>query len=466
MKKNNGFTMIELLGVVILIVAITLLVFPTLIEQFNKSKNEISESTLKLIYSSTDEYVNQDLDSFPRKNGTVRCVPLRSVVDSGLLSDSLTDVINDKKYDLDQNVVKVLFKNDKFQYELVQDGSCVPKTIAESFASIMSLSDEVYSPSIEFLIDMEQQEVGSISEDAVEYINKFSSELRYGGGDPNNYVDFNGELWRIIGVIDGQAKIVRDEPYGGTSVSWDNDSAHGVNGLNDWSQSSLQKELNGTFLDSMDDVSKSFIDTTHVWGAGGVSTSDIETYGILFYHSIENGTPFSGDTGEIEDDAVTWTGAIGVVGLSDVAMSIDIDNYVSLMSLEYTLMGITDSLCQLEMGMPCADYFRMMLFSGSINSIMESQEDQETIEMGVLAWLYDKGIFSWSMTSVNDTTDKVLTYGFGAVQGMSANINSSLVDNPDLKISVLPTLYLKSNVGIVDGAGSKNDPYVLQLMEE
>ena len=32
--------------------------------------------------------------------------------------------------------------------------------------------------------------------------------IRYYGKNPNNYVSFNNELWRIIGVIDGKIKII------------------------------------------------------------------------------------------------------------------------------------------------------------------------------------------------------------------------------------------------------------------
>ena len=39
-------------------------------------------------------------------------------------------------------------------------------------------------------------------------------DIRYYGANPNNYVSFNNELWRIIGVIDGKIKIIRNESIG------------------------------------------------------------------------------------------------------------------------------------------------------------------------------------------------------------------------------------------------------------
>ena len=72
---------------------------------------------------------------------------------------------------------------------------------------------------------------------------------RYEGKDPNNYIWFNNELWRIIGVFDsashGQSgnlvKIIREESIGG--LAWHK------SGTNDWSASSLKSLLNGAYYD-------------------------------------------------------------------------------------------------------------------------------------------------------------------------------------------------------------------------
>lgn len=55
------------------------------------------------------------------------------------------------------------------------------------------------------------------------------TDYRYIGSSPNNYVTFNDEVWRIIGVFDvddgtgkveKRIKIIRDNAIG--SYSWDN----------------------------------------------------------------------------------------------------------------------------------------------------------------------------------------------------------------------------------------------------
>ena len=76
-------------------------------------------------------------------------------------------------------------------------------------------------------------------------------DIRYYGATPNNYVSFNKELWRIIGVIDGKIKIIRNESIG--EMEWDS------NGKNNWNNASLKSYLNGEYYNSIDGTYKNMI---------------------------------------------------------------------------------------------------------------------------------------------------------------------------------------------------------------
>ena len=85
-----------------------------------------------------------------------------------------------------------------------------------------------------------------------------AGNIRYYGANPNNYIYFNCsdynnqssstcETWRIIGVFDGNVKIMRGSQIG--KYSWDtsaSDINHG-NGVNEWSQADLMKLLNSGY---------------------------------------------------------------------------------------------------------------------------------------------------------------------------------------------------------------------------
>ena len=84
--------------------------------------------------------------------------------------------------------------------------------------------------------------------------------LRYVGATPNNYISFNNETWRIIGIFnvynteskqnEKLVKIIRDESLG--DYSWDSSDST-VNsgmGVGEWSQADLMTELNTDYLDT------------------------------------------------------------------------------------------------------------------------------------------------------------------------------------------------------------------------
>ena len=82
------------------------------------------------------------------------------------------------------------------------------------------------------------------------------TEYRYSGASPNNYVDFNDEKWRIIGLtnvktasgqIEQRIKIIRNENIGLFSYDF---RAETQMGKNDWTEASLMKLLNGIYYTS------------------------------------------------------------------------------------------------------------------------------------------------------------------------------------------------------------------------
>ena len=120
--------------------------------------------------------------------------------------------------------------------------------------------------------------------------------VRYMGANPNNYVRFNNELWRIIGVFDvastyggateKRIKIIRDEPIG--NMAWDSGN------VNDWTQASLQEYLNGDYYNSIDSVSQNLIGDTY-WNLGGTASYTSSSNGLpSHFYDYERGTTVYG----------------------------------------------------------------------------------------------------------------------------------------------------------------------------
>ncbi len=103
-------------------------------------------------------------------------------------------------------------------------------------------------------------------------------DIRYYGTNPNNYVSFNNELWRIIGVIDGKIKIIRNESIG--SMQWDSYSS------NNWDNASLKTYLNGTYYNSINEPYKGMI-SAETYYLGGPTSSKYQTLTASGYYNAE-----------------------------------------------------------------------------------------------------------------------------------------------------------------------------------
>ena len=254
----------------------------------------------------------------------------------------------------------------------------------------------------------------SLSTEQLAYDGTVDNNLRYIGANPNNYVSFNNELWRIIGVMnnidDGtgkketRLKIIKDEPYS-TGIAWDTDN------VNDWAIASLQEELNTTYLNSFTSPPKEMIGNA-VWNLGGSSTSDDVT-ASMFYERERGTEVYSGNS-------TTWTGAIALIYASDYG---------------YATSGgsTTDRASCLA-----KELYNWHAVSDCYNN----------------DWLHS-GTDQWTLTSYSDNSNSVFhVYNIGDVYYSSAYYTYDAVS---------PALYLTSNVRISGGDGSKNSPFELSV---
>ena len=267
-----------------------------------------------------------------------------------------------------------------------------------------------------------------------------NGDYRYYGANPNNYVTFNDETWRIIGafnnVDDGtgkketRLKIIRDESIG--NYSWDSSAStvNSGNGVNDWSQADLMTELNNLYYNSksgtcyngknnatttcnftttgLDSTARGMIDDV-VYYLGGSSTSS-GLYADDFYN-YERGTivyDCSNDDGACPRNT-DWTGKIGLMYPSDYLYATDL------------------SICT------------------------QSGFYYDTSTCKSNDWLY-LGFSEWTIMPASSSA-----YSAFFVRS-NGNVSKAYVYGTD---AARPVLYLKSDVTIVGGEGTSSNPYTL-----
>ena len=251
------------------------------------------------------------------------------------------------------------------------------------------------------------------------------TEYRYRGASPKNYVTFNNETWRILGVfptddgtgkIENRIKIIKDQSIG--NKDWDTSDS------NNWTRpATLNKELNTTYLNSLDSASKSMIGNTKYY-LGGKSLTYNNGYADtpLQFYSYER--KISGSEYYCNgSNPNNWVGKLGLMYVSDY--------------------GYATENCESK-----------ALASGISYSDTTLQKCNDT------NWLYNLKTGEWLLTPYSKSNAKVYKlFEEGYIQEYYTKYNSSYYNSQ----AVRPVLYLKSNVKITGGTGTNANPYTLSL---
>ena len=118
--KNKGYTLIELLGVLIILASILTIVFPSLIN-FIKSSNEKKDNiTRDLVYNATEMFIEDNSDKYYSNYGSKYCISIDTLIQNNYLKGDLKyqgEVLDNTKS------VQVTY-TDKFNYEITDIDDC------------------------------------------------------------------------------------------------------------------------------------------------------------------------------------------------------------------------------------------------------------------------------------------------------------------------------------------------------
>ena len=237
--------------------------------------------------------------------------------------------------------------------------------------------------------------------------NEDITEYRYRGASPKNYVTFNGETWRILGVfptddgtgnIENRIKIVRNDSIG--TKYWD------TSGSNKWSVSSLGRELNSSYINTLNtNHAYDMIDNVKYY-LGGYTNNTLTLNNMYSYERKISGS----GTYYYSSNPNSWVGKIALMYASDYG-------YAAGDACTGNLSGYSSSTC-------------------TSNN-----------------WLYNSNN-EWLLAHVaNGSGNSFLTYNGGvSIGSVSGNLRA-----------VRPSLYLNSNVMIESGDGTSSNPYKLSF---
>ena len=442
MKKNkSGFTLIELLAVIVILAVILVISIPRILDVIETSKKDSFKNSAQLIADTAEK--KKVSDKLLGKDEEITCKDVAKINDEDYASCIIT-------FDSDGIAKVSIVGKGKFKRLKVIDGT-------KENAEVKEITKPTYGmKATEYITNLLEYNGEGLKID-----NTSDQNIRYYGSDPNNYVRFNNELWRIIGVFGNNVKLVRSEKLG--NLSWDTSEStiNNGNGINQWGESTYEdgttyegsdlmqylnkmyyggtsvtcynrennttttcpKDSKGKFL-KLDETSKSLIDN-HTWNTAGVDSNDV--YNSTTYisdtsklYKAERGTKTGKNctSGNWCNDTVTrtttWTGYVALPYVTDWAYASE------------------NEICETN-------------YDAYDNDFLCKKNN----------WTLNEGIVSL-LSPYTDSNNANLVFGVDTEN--STNLGSAGDSSP-----IIPAIYLKSNVSIESGAGTSSNPYILKL---
>ena len=439
--KKSGFTLIELLAVIVILAVILVISIPRILDVIETSKKDSFKNAAQLIADSAEKKKasNKLLD----KDEEITCKDVAKINDEDYASCIIS-------FDSEGNAKVSITGKGKF------DGLKITNGTKEN-AEVKEITKPTYGmKATEYITNLLEYDGEGLKKD-----NTPDQNIRYYGANPNNYVSFNNELWRIIGVFGNNVKLVRKDSLG--VLSWDSSesSINNGGGINQWGESTYEdgttyegsdlmqylnkmyyggtsvtcynrennttttcpKDSKGKFL-KLDETSKSLIDN-HTWNTAGVDSNDV--YDSTTYisdtsklYKAERGTKTGKNctSGNWCNDTVTrtttWTGYVALPYVTDWAYASE------------------NEICETN-------------YDAYDNDFLCKKNN----------WTLNEGIVSL-LSPYTDSNNANLVFGVDTEN--STNLGSAGDSSP-----IIPAIYLKSNVSIESGAGTSSNPYILKL---
>ena len=237
------------------------------------------------------------------------------------------------------------------------------------------------------------------------------TDYRYIGANPNNYVTFNNETWRIIGVFTAEdengnksqhIKLIKNDSIG--SRAWNTNQVNNSN-HNNWPNGTLSDYLNNTYFNSLDSSQQNMVANVK-WYLGGTSTTNGDA--SIFYTTVERGTNvYSGNS-------TSWLGKVALLYASDYG---------------YTFSYGVNDTCYNNLGSCISSS------GGNPNN----------------SWIY-KSTYQYFLNPF---------YIYPNIVFLMISSGNMATSNPGVSYPIYPVVYLNSNIRIASGTGTSSNPYVL-----
>ena len=121
MKNNKGFTLVELLAVVAILILILSLITPKIFKQLKTAEKVTDQEQINAIIDTSKLYMNQHSELLPEHN-SLYIITLNELKESGLIKTS--QILNPSTKEELTGCVVVNYENNKYKYEYKEEKDC------------------------------------------------------------------------------------------------------------------------------------------------------------------------------------------------------------------------------------------------------------------------------------------------------------------------------------------------------
>ncbi len=322
-KKGKAFTLIELLAVIIILGILMVIAIPSVTSYISDSRKNSYISTAKEVTSDVRNKVNEGTIR-AYDTGTTYYVPISCTATENALKSPYGDfteayvgvtytgtgynyywISNDTAGQGIRNITSYENLENNLIEANIEDSEIketIEKTGIDGRGKILILKDDCKTWDDEKRatkeVDANGNNVIKLAAIQIKETGLSNSQLVsigdnnyiFKGGNPSNYVRFNNETWRIIGIYNDQLKII----HGNSIGRYQYDYGSGMTAIN-YPTTQLKTFLNESYYSSLKAEDKLLVDENGVWNVGEAKNNS--TASIAYQNSKTN----------------TWSGAVGLM---------------------------------------------------------------------------------------------------------------------------------------------------------